>query len=547
VTFSLPQIGASWIRPEQTSNSLRPLFSFLALTCVMVVACLTLGPYPITKFPQDTLYFLTQGDMLLKGYRPYVDFYSMHGPFPFLFSAAGMYFHGVSLESIILAQVLGGVVFGALMFKIASNRVNGFWAVLLAISIELILVTCTPVGSKSWREFTCAMWYNTIGYCILATIALYLFVPSRSTSRLSNAIDQFIIAFVLMACFMTKVSYFVPVVAVFVFGQVIMPRSGQSRGQGILILALAGVLSVALMASLGGSIASYLRFLSEMSVKVSPVMLALRFLHYTMTLGQFLLGIVLLLWFAYDTGLLRRLKREWVLIVLMLGTWLGSAATSAQDLEILPMLGIVPLAMTVLLVSVVRKESLPVNKYLVSTALAIAFLLIVHVPKNSILSWGFSHIKNVPTLAGPVERLSPGELTTREFEMAPQVNANLLAWLPRDFVDQQIDALSLIKRFGVNKGDTLFVAADQSSLNTLSGIDYPHRYVAWWPFIYLQEPETIALIDDQMLADADWILRDSYYEGFWRYLKHHRGGFIDQNFDEVGTEGQWTLYRRKAI
>ncbi len=523
-----------------------PDLAFLVLSFLVAFGCLALGPYPVTKFAQDTMYVLSEGDLLLKGMRPYVDYYSLHGPVPFLFFAAAMQFYGVSLKSIVLGQVLGGLTMGLLSYKIARSRTSGFWAVFLAIAVELILVSCTPVGSKSWREFTCAMWYNSLGYCIDATVFLYLLAPSRSRSKSSLATDHLIVATLLMASFLTKASYSLPLSGVFVMGTIVLPRNRQMRLEGLAVIASAVAMTFAVMIALRGSIIGYVDFLSVMKVKVSPLMLALRFLHYTRTIGFFLLGAGLLAWSAHEMGLVRRLLREAVLVVLMFGCLMVSAATSAQDLEIVPLLGVVLLGAAIAIVSAAHTyTSLPPNKYLIASSLGVALLLMVHTPKNSILSWVFSHTK-VPTLADPVERAPLSAINSLQLALSPSVDPRLLASMPKSWTDEQASAILLLQRNGFTKSDVLFAASDVSFLNVLTGAQYPHAFVAWWPFIYIEEPEKIRLLDENLLSDADWLIRDATYERFWKYLELHRGDYLHAHFEQVDENGQWTLYRRRA-
>ena len=545
MTSLIAKLGDGWIHPERVSTGWKPLVVFLLLTCLIVTSCWVLGPYPVTKFPKDTIYALSQGDLILQGKRPYVDYYSMHGPVPFLFSAVAMSVYGISMESILLTQILGALVFGALMFKIASSRVNGFWAVYLAIAVELILVNFTPIGSKSWREFTWAMWYNPLGYCIEATVFLYLLAPSRARSRLSLWSDHLIIASLLMACFLTKLSYFAPTVIVFVVATVILPQNRQSRILGLIVLAVAVALCFAVMGALGGSIPDYLEFLSIMKLKVSPIMLALRFVHYTRTVGLFVLGILLLAWYASEVGVLRQHVREFLLVPLMLGCILVSASTSAQDLEMLPLLGVIPLGLAVTLNLTAQRRSFSINKYLVAAGLGVALLLSVHEPKNSILSWAFSHT-TVRTIADPVERVSLSEIKSRNEALSLRVDPSLFTWMPKDWTDEQFDAIALLQRNGFAKDEVLYVAADVSFINLLMGVKYPQSFVVWWPFGYIDDPQQIRLLDEHLLEDADWILQNSEYKSFWEYLEFVRGDFIDAHFDRVDASGKWTLYHRKS-
>ena len=536
------------INADKAEPSLSLFAIFALFSGIFTVGCVVLGPYPITKFPKDTAYFLVQGDVLLRGFRPYLDYYSVHGPFPFLFSAIAVHFQGVTMHAVITAQILGALLFGTLMFKIAISRVQGFWVIVLALSVELILVSCTPIGSKSWREFTCAMWYNSMGYCIQSIIFLFLLVPSNSDSVRSRWIDQVIVAFCLSACLFTKYSFFLPTIVVYIVGSMLFPRDRKSFVQAIYTLLIALALSAIFMVSAGCSVSGYFRFLDIMasSFRVNPVRLTLRFLHYTRTLGVFSLGVALTVWLAYEAGLLRKFLREWVLVVLMLGSLMVSASTSAQDREVLPLLGVVPLGVTVALLSHMTRESIPKNKYLVLSALAISLLMIVHSPKNSLLSWAFSHI-SLDTLTLPVERISSTEVESLGLELASNVDPNLFALMPKEWSLRQASALKLLEQAGYQEPDSIFVAADVSSINMLRGADYSKGHVVWWPIVFATSSESFPLTEEDLLHDAQWVLRDNVDGRIWEYLNYHRGEYFRSQFKESARDDQWTLYSRRNI
>lgn len=68
---------------------------------------------------------------------------------------------------------------------------------------------------------------------------------------------------------------------------------------------------------------------------------------------------------------------------------------------------------------------------------------------------------------------------------------------------------------------------------------------AWWPHVFASSPKDFPLIDKDLLADTDWILADKNDLYCWNYLQHHRGKFIEQNFELVAENDNWRLYGRK--
>lgn len=533
-----------WLNPGHTGFSVRKFLVFSAISVSLMFSALILGPYPITKFPLDTAHFMVQGDYLLKGYRPYVDYSSMHGPFAFLFSAAGMSICGVSTRAIVVAQVLGASLFGLLMFKIAINRLHNSWAILLAVSVELILLTCTPLGSKTWREFTCAMWYNAIGYVMHSIIFLYLLLPSNSSRKASRWLDSAIVAFCLGGCLLTKLSFFLPVAILFVVGAIVWPRDRQMRLQGIAIVMLASLTVLVVMGPLGGSVSSYFRFLDSLTFRENPLLLLLRYLQYTRSMGVFLFGVLLITWLANEAGLIKQLRREWLLMLMMCGTTLLSASTSSQDWEILPMLGVVPLGITVLIGSLALRSGRPINFKLAASAFVIALLLVVHSPKNGALSLIFSHMQ-VPHFSAAVDRHSQAEIDAMDLALPARVDREMFTIMPKSWVVQQLSAIRLLDDYADDRQGVIFVATALNSIVMLTDFQNAVGQAAWWPFMFTASPQDVPPLHPHLLEDADWILRDLHDTDCWTYLQHHRSAYIDENFELAAKNDHWELYSHK--
>lgn len=540
----LESLGLALLDPDGTSRSAPGVIAFVALTAAIIGGALILGPYPITLFPEDAMHMLVQGDYLQRGYRPYVDYFSMHGPFPFLFSAAGLEAEGVSLWAVLTAQALGAGLFGTLIFKVAASRLHAAWAVLLTGAVELILLSCTPMGRKSWREFTPAMWYNAMCFVIVAIVYLYLLLPSRARSAASRWIDAGIVGFCLMACCLTKASFFVPLAIITAIGGIVIPRAPTMRRESLAACVLGAALTVAVMAALGGSLMGYKSFLSSLSLEVSPLALSLRFVQYTRTIGIFLVGMLLAGWAAEECGLLRELRREWALAVLMFGGLLLMVSTCKQDPEAVPLVGIIPLSISILVASLGRSAGRAINLPLITAALCVSLLLVTNEAKNSALSWVFSRM-TIKTIEDPVERSPEAAAEVAEVATAERIDPELYAMMPRSWVEQNLAALRLLKEAGTSAGQTLFVAAKADSVTIMTNLRYARGDSPWLPFEFASYPERAPLAYPELLSDCDWILRDRSDDASWRYLTHNRGEYLNEHFVETSHNDDWTLYRRR--
>jgi hypothetical protein len=525
--------------PIEAPPGAGPWIWWLTINVALFTTVFALGPYPVTIFPDDTMYPLVQGDLLLRKDRPYVDYYSMHGPFPYLFSAVAVAAQGISLEAVVLMQSLGAATFGLLMFVIAWRRTHGALAVILAISVELLLLSCTPLGDKSWREFSCAMWYNSVGYVLYSIVFLYMLAPPRRGSSAWRAIDAVIIGTCLAGAFCTKMSFFAPMFVVFLIGGVLWPRNRHERLDALAACAIGAALALALFAMVGGSLRGYSDYLGDISLRVHPLLLSLRFLHYTRTFGVCLAAFFFLIWMARDAGVWRATRREFCLALLMTGALMTSSSTAAQDPEDQPLLGAIPLGVAIAVAAAAERNGRPVNGVLAVSSIAFSTLLLFHSPKNSVLSWVFSHA-TPPTLGAPVELGGAEGLA-----LPTRVSPELFRLMPTDWANHQAEGLRLLAEFPEPHDGPLFVASDTTALVAMTGRPYARGHVAWWPLILAPSVDAIPLTRPDLLGDATWVLRDIEYPLVWEYLQHHLPQVLADDFERVGERPGWELYRRR--
>lgn len=539
---TLELIGAKLLHPSGPLRFRTVFCLFLILTALILTVTLAPGPYPVTVYGADTAHMLAQGDRLVRGSRPYVDYYSLHGPFYGLLAAVGVKAFGISMRAVLATQALGALLFGALMLKISISRLHAFWALLLSVGVEMILLSFTPIGDKAWREFSPAMWYNALSFCIMAIVFLYLLLPTQSSRPVSRRIDAGIAAFCLAVSFHTKMSFFAPLTVLVVFGMIIFPMDRRMRVEGWAVVVIAVLMIVGLMQVLRGSLTGYLRFLASTDIQISPFALGLRYIQYTVTPSLFLVGMLLAGWMAHQTGLWRAVWREWFLSVLMFGTVLATVSTCHQMPDTLPFLGVILLGVITATAIAAGKLNRTIASPLATTALLIATILLTHEPKNSAMSWISARIV-LRTMHSQGQPMVAEEVRTPPVNH--RVDAQLFQQMPRSWVDSVQSALDLLKQGNVGAGDILFTATETDGVTMLTDANYARGQSPWWHYGLAARPEDGSLMDPNLTADAQWILRDLVNPSCWRYLTHHRGGYIDDNFVPIGENDRWRLYRRR--
>lgn len=533
------------ILPPEGSSGWAPLAWFALIALLLCGGLAVLGPYRITIFEQDTFHFFCQGDYLLKGYRPYVDYQSAHGPFPFLFALLGLRLAGPSMWAVLLAQMAGGMFFGALMCQVAAARLRGVWAVGLGVTTLCVLLSFTPPGGKVWRQFSCAEWYNTVGFVCEAILALYVFLPANRLGRLGRTADWAIAGICLAALFLTKITFFAPMAVTFVVGSLVWPRHPRQRWHGLLAGLLAAGLAAGIFLALRGSLAGYLNFYRHFAPRVNPLTLVLRYLQYTQTLAMLLLGAAAVVWAAAKAGCAGKLARELVLAALLTATLLLSVATSCQDPEYVPFLGLVPLLLTAAVLHVRGPSGGLLDRQLLAVALAAATLMLVQFPKDALLSWALCKAP-IATLNAPVKFGLDPDTPLPQSPVVDRRALGLLSSLPSGYARRILNGLQLLDRCGARPGEVLLAMTWVDDVTLFTHLRYPHGGTPWWQFFFAASPEAYPPPDAKFLTDVQWVLEDCSDDIPPRFLRHHRGPMLRDCFSKVGQSSPWVLWKRTA-
>jgi hypothetical protein len=516
---------------------------FISGSALVAVVVLAIGEPMITRFPSDTVFMLTQSDYLVRGSRPHVDYHSLYSIFPYVFTALGMALHGVSLKALVLGRLIAALCLGGCLYKIAGSRLHAGWALLLALAAESLLVGLTPIGYAVWREYTFAMWYNSVGYVIETGVFLYTFLPSASPSTVSRRVDSLLAGMLLCALFYTKLSFFAPLLVVFLVGVVIVPReAGQRRG---LTLVLAGAIGLHLLlaAGTGVSASSYLSFAAGFPMRVNPIYLLFRYLQYSQVLLIWLVAMLVVARMAWGLGCVRPMLREWGLALLMTGALAVSVSTANQNQELIPFIGVLPLAACTMLYRLSRPKTPDAAMAAVVAALVLA--LDVHVPKNAVLSVPFSRV-SVPMFSKAVSFGDVPDGDSRE-ALSDRVDRELFTRMPEAFTHRVEDALRLLGQNGARPGEGLFVAEAVDVVTVFTDLRYARGGTPWWEFGLVEAPEAYPPPDPEFLSDTKWILRPRRDGACWRFLDWHRGPYLGANFEQRAQNATWLLYERVPV
>ncbi|MGL6097292.1 MAG: hypothetical protein ACRC7O_16025 [Fimbriiglobus sp.] len=518
--------------------------------CVLGVALLVVvaDPTKTTEFAHDTLYNLSVGHRLYEGARPYVDFHLGHGPLTFQLVEAGIAVAGVSFEALRFAQALAVLLLGTICFGVCSLRLPLFWTIVVTLTATCVLGMPTHLGAKVWREFGYAMIYNKMSFVLFGCVVVACLFPPRAGTRTVRGAGAVLDGVALGLLAATKVSFAGVALGLYVLARAVWVERGDTRRVDFLIsmAAMVGVFA-ALFAACGGTFSSYMSSVAVFKKMwdAPVIMLVLRYTQYTNMI--FYTGVVCLL--AYLSGLRAigptlPLVRNAVLCTAAAVGFLVVTSTCAQSYDVIPFLGLVPLAA----VSCVYRLVPHRDRELVAVPVAAvgALLMFVAFQKDAALSAIFSRSTPASLTASLPDRAKGGPAAGEAPSAAPLPDA--IRYIADPGMRKDIvDALSLTQRCGCADGDKLYVGRTVDFITMFTPCRYPRgpRGVYAWHLIETPPVKAVLpeLYGDDFLADTKWILRYTGDDDIWERIRRTRAGLSTQ-FQEVGRQGRWILLSR---
>lgn len=159
----------------------------------------------------DLLFNLSGGWHVRAGHVPNVDFHEPVGPLNFWLTALGFELVGTGPRALLVGiAIVAAFIFAAATLA-AYRRLPLLPAVVFVVFVSLLVLQPANVGDAP-NAYSFAMAYNRYGWSGVSLIALIVFLPPRR-GRWADVAEMAVVAAILVALFLMKVTYFVVGVA----------------------------------------------------------------------------------------------------------------------------------------------------------------------------------------------------------------------------------------------------------------------------------------------------------------------------------------------
>jgi hypothetical protein len=191
---------------------------------VAVGACMLALPGRIVsrEMTWDLLFNLEGAWHLHNGHAAHVDFHDPLGVLNFALTAIGFELVGVSPHAFIVGELLAVAALFATAVVAVRRRLPMLPGTLFVVFVCQLVLKPVNVG-ENVQDFTFAMAYNAMGWSALAVLSLILFLPPRGR-RDAGWLDTATVAFLLLALFHLKITYFAAALAELAAALVIAPH-----------------------------------------------------------------------------------------------------------------------------------------------------------------------------------------------------------------------------------------------------------------------------------------------------------------------------------
>jgi hypothetical protein len=529
------------------------LAAYLATIIVVMVLVYIVGPTINNAGANDTIEILDVANRMWEGNRIYVDFHSGYGPLSYMFVMLGINFVGMSIKAYWIGQMIAVFLIGSLCFYVCSKRLSLFWTILATLNVAAILSEPSPLGCKVWREYGYAMWYNKFGWVFWGILLISILIPLRMPSRFSR-ISRSIIDGLCLACLlMVKLTFFVPTLGLYLIAKLVWPQKDDDRRSEVLwAISSMCLFTFLILLSCHTRIDLYITssYTWSLQFDVPLPLLLFRYLQFT-NMIYFIIVVLTLIFYAgfSDSKAFWPILRNLLISLVAFGCLLVCTATSCQEYDVMPFLGIIPLGACLCVrkhVSI-RED----GRLALSIAVLAIFLLLTIFPKDCALSMIFMH-KRPPTFVALSEHSkAKGEEVVQNNYSDKCLSGSLKYIDDQGYTKKIISGLSLLNQSGSANGDVLYVCGKFDPVTLFSNCSYAKGAKGVYGCQPDVTPSTIALekqmFCDNFLANVTWILKDEspVALSLWQRLERVKGKELETNFIEAGKNKYWTLYKRK--
>ncbi len=536
------------LQPPESISFLKAAGGWILVTGAVLLLLWVTGPIVSNLFSFDTIGHVEAGNRVLHGQRLNVDFIASHwGPLYVWLVAVGIRLSGsASPLALHWAQALAVIFLGTLLYLVALPRLRLPWALFLLLAADLLLILSTPLGRTVWSEFSYAMYYNAMCFVPLAALFVSLLIPRRESTLAGCWCDVLLESFSLALLFSLKAWFAFGALPAYVLIRCLWPRPGEKRFWGLIGLALFAVLAVALSEP-GGGWRPYLSILkSAAGSNINPVLLPMRFLPLSRTWSTALLAVLIALLFAHYCAMpWRRLLQMGLYSLAATGAFMLGTSSSAQNLDTIPFLGVVPLASVLFAARTAGDQKTPLERLGLYAALLIAVLLLAQDPKNSLLSRTFL---NLSVKTYHTAKLEDSQVDPRIAATDP-VFLKYYNDIDKDFRKNLLFGIDLLRTAKVPQTEVLWIDTDYGQFNHIVGNPPPKGSIVFCLVNAGLPPARHPLLrPSSFMEDTQWVLKIKELAFDWQVVmcRPDRKAYFESHFAQVGENERWILYHRTA-
>ncbi len=527
----------------------------VALAAICILLLLVPGRTYSGQYTHDVMIYLDGAHRVLDGQMPNRDFHTPLGLLAYLLPASGLWLTGTAGGMMPAATAVFLLILCPAVAYVSASRLSLSYAVLFS-TLELgIAAMPAPVG-EAVPSF--AMFYNRWGYVLLGLLFL-LALPGRS-GRAHRAADAAVAAFVLLATFYLKVSYFAVGA---VFTAALLPDRGTRRLAATALLITAG--GIALVHLAWGGTAVYIDDLRTAAAASGVVRGTLGLLFHVA-----ILNLDTIVPFALVLGISRLSGAPWGVTLLCLFMAGSGLAIANQNTQAAGILTLIPAAIVASMSfrgrAIAASWAAPTVLALVASlalppAISAADILVRHAVNAS--RGGSSaqqYVANidrfyVQEVAIPVAG-SPGLETSRSVYRDGSADLQSLAII-RSLSTRQVlaqpeyvwtlqDGIGLL-RDRPDLGGSILVLDMANPMNALLGRHAPRGIESWY-HNGRTFSETTYRSADSVFRDVDVVMlpRAPVSPPAHNLLMRLYGDRLQRDYDLVATSDYWRAYARKV-
>lgn len=524
----------------------------IAGACVALLAAITLwNGVSVIDGPTDVFVMLNGGYRILIGQTPHVDYSDPVGVLMYALVAAGMGISGVGAQSLMWATLLllvPSVLWGG---WVAYNRLGLRAATIFVVFLALLCVATRPIGYEPTTH-TYAMFYNRIGWVLLAILVVQAFIPRANMSARQTWVEAFSIGALAALLFYAKMTYGLVALEVVVLALLLRPDLRAIRALAAMLTGYV-VACLAVWLTTGAAFSNYVHDIA-VAAQAQSTPMRLERLKLAIKNGLVPLALLSLLWVALIGRKIwvdRALRWESIAVTLQFAVLcaaglfitIGNTGERAE----------VPIYALAGFILWHNRGVAPADgwrRYANAAALAVPLMLVLFIGAREIWSIADTTMwRSYRISRGPVsQQLDAPRL--RDFVVPDSATHYTQYWIASDFPAHINDGLALLRRH-VGPSDKLFVFAESDPFSIALDLQ-PARGGPFWSDRYFSYDYDTYPNPDHLFGEVTYVmipLLTPADEGCCREVfddfTQFYSAYLAEHYVEAERSQDWVLLKRR--